>query len=72
MTDREPKVGISIDIEADGKQFGHLSVPNSRNESGWGALHLPIVSIRNGAGPTVAFTGCSPLSPAITGSRTRR
>ena len=57
MTDREPKVGISIDIEADGKQFGHLSVPNSRNESGWGALHLPIVSIRSGAGPTVAFTG---------------
>ena len=57
MTDSEPKAGISIDIEADGKQFGHLSVPHSRNESGWGALHLPIVSIRNGSGPTVAFTG---------------
>ena len=53
----ESKVGISIDIEADGKQFGHLSVPHSRNESGWGALHLPIVSIRNGDGPTVVFTG---------------
>ena len=57
MTESEPKAGISIDIEADGKQFGHLSVPHSRNESGWGALHLPIVSIRNGSGPTVAFTG---------------
>ena len=57
MTDSEPKASISIDIEADGKQFGHLSVPHSRNESGWGALHLPIVSIRNGSGPTVAFTG---------------
>ena len=57
MTTSEPKVGISIDIEADGKQFGRLSVPHSRNESGWGALHLPIVSIRNGDGPTVAFTG---------------
>ena len=33
------------------------SAPHSRNESGWGALHLPIVSIWNGAGPTVAFTG---------------
>ena len=53
----KPKVGISIDIEAEGKQFGHLSVPHSRNESGWGALHLPIVSIRNGEGPTVVLTG---------------
>ena len=57
MAANEPKVGISIDLEADGKQFGHLSVPHSRNESGWGALHLPIVSIRNGDGPTVALTG---------------
>ena len=57
MEESEPKVGISIDIEADGKQFGHLSVPHSRNESGWGALHLPIVSIRNGDGPTVVLTG---------------
>ncbi len=53
----EPKVWISIDIEAEGKQFGHLSVPHSRNESGWGALHLPVVSIRNGDGPTVVLTG---------------
>ena len=53
----ESKVGISIDIEADGKQFGHLSLPHSRNESGWGALHLSIVSIRNGDGPTMVFTG---------------
>lgn len=53
----EPKVGISIDIEAEGKQFGHLTVPHSRNDSAWGALHLPIVSIRNGDGPTVALTG---------------
>ena len=53
----ETKVGISIDIEAEGKQFGHLSVPHSRNDSGWGALHLPVVSIRNGDGPTVVLTG---------------
>jgi N-alpha-acetyl-L-2,4-diaminobutyrate deacetylase len=57
MAASEPKVGISIDIEAEGKQFGHLSVPHSRNESGWGAVHLPIVSIRNGDGPTVVLTG---------------
>ena len=53
----ETKVGISIDLEAEGKQFGHLSVPHSRNESGWGSLHLPVVSIRNGEGPTVVLTG---------------
>ena len=53
----ETKVGISIDIEAEGKQFGHLSVPHSRNDSGWGAVHLPVVSIRNGDGPTVVLTG---------------
>ena len=57
MPGTEPKVGISIDIEAEGKHFGHLSIPHSRNESGWGAVHLPIVSIRNGDGPTVALTG---------------
>ncbi len=57
MAGTEPKVGISIDIEAHGKQFGHLSVPHSHNESAWGALHLPIVSIKNGEGPTVALTG---------------
>ena len=53
----DTKVGISIDIDAEGKQFGHLSVPHSRNDSGWGTLHLPIVSIQNGDGPTVVLTG---------------
>jgi N-alpha-acetyl-L-2,4-diaminobutyrate deacetylase len=57
MPGTEPKVGISIDIDADGKQFGHLSIPHSRNDSGWGAVHLPIVSIKNGNGPTVTLTG---------------
>ena len=57
MVTSEPKVGISIDIEAEGKQFGHLSVPHSRNDSGWGTLHLPVVSVRNGDGPTVVLTG---------------
>ncbi len=57
MPGTEPKVAISIDIEADGKQFGHLSIPHSRNESGWGAVHLRIVSIKNGNGPLVALTG---------------
>lgn len=57
MTAEQPKVTATVDFERDGKQFGHLNVPHSRNDSGWGAVHLPIVSIRNGDGPTVVFTG---------------
>ncbi|MFP6731925.1 MAG: succinylglutamate desuccinylase/aspartoacylase family protein [Alphaproteobacteria bacterium] len=51
------KVSCSIDLSAEGKQFGRLEIPHSRNDSGWGAVHLPIISIRNGTGPTLAFTG---------------
>jgi len=50
MNRTEPKVSATIDLLADGKHHGHLIIPHSRNESGWGAVHLPIVSIRNGAG----------------------
>ena len=57
MSTKEPKVSSSIDLEGDGKQFGHLSIPHSHNQSGWGAVHLPIVSVANGAGPTVVLTG---------------
>ena len=57
MASDAPKVSCSIDLFADGKQFGHLGIPHSRNESGWGAVHLPLVSIRNGDGPVLAFTG---------------
>jgi N-alpha-acetyl-L-2,4-diaminobutyrate deacetylase len=53
----EPKVSSTVDFDANGKQFGHLSIPHSRNESGWGAVHLPVVSIRNGDGPVLVFTG---------------
>ena len=57
MNRTEPKVSVTIDLLADGKHHGHLIIPHSRNESGWGAVHLPIVSIRNGAGQTILLTG---------------
>ena len=57
MSELEPKVSCSIDFEADGKQFGHLGIPHSRNDSGWGAVHLPIVCIKNGGGKTILYTG---------------
>jgi N-alpha-acetyl-L-2,4-diaminobutyrate deacetylase len=53
----EPKVSSTVDFDVNGKHFGHLSIPHSRNESGWGAVHLPVVSIRNGDGPVLVFIG---------------
>ncbi len=57
MSRPETKVSTDIDYAADGKQHGYLSVPHSRNDSGWGAVHVPITVIRNGHGPTVVLTG---------------
>jgi len=45
-----------IDLEADGKRFGALRVPQSRNDSGWGTISVPIVVVKNGRGPTILFT----------------
>ena len=53
----EPKVSSTIDFSANGEHHGHLSIPDSRNDSAWGAVHLPIVSIRNGEGKTIILTG---------------
>ena len=53
------KVTSSIDLLADGKAFGYLSVPHSHDESAWGSVRVPIVRIANGAGNglTVLLTG---------------
>jgi N-alpha-acetyl-L-2,4-diaminobutyrate deacetylase len=45
-----------IDFEKDGKRFGRLRVPQSRNDSGWGTVAIPIVVAKNGPGPTILFT----------------
>lgn len=59
MTDDVFHVSVDVDFERDGKQFGNLTVPHSRDSSAWGTLMVPIVCIRNGAGPTILFTGAS-------------
>jgi N-alpha-acetyl-L-2,4-diaminobutyrate deacetylase len=51
------RVSATIDLEADGKRFGALNVPHSSTESAWGAVRVPIVVIKNGAGPTMLFIG---------------
>jgi N-alpha-acetyl-L-2,4-diaminobutyrate deacetylase len=51
------RIRPSIGFDAEGKQFGHLTIPYSRNDSAWGSMWLPIVVIKNGRGPTVLLTG---------------
>jgi N-alpha-acetyl-L-2,4-diaminobutyrate deacetylase len=51
------RVSATIDLDADGKRFGALNVPHSSNESAWGAVRVPIVVVKNGAGRTVLLTG---------------
>ena len=57
MKQTELKVNATIDFSAEGKHHGHLSTPHSRNDAAWGAVHLPIVSSRNGEGQTILLTG---------------
>ena len=48
-------VSSSINLEVEGKQHGHLSLPHSSNQSAWGSVRLPITVISNGEGPTVTL-----------------
>ncbi len=59
MTKTETKVSSTVDLSADGRHHGYLNIPHSRDDSGWGAVHLPVISIRNGEGPTIFLTGGS-------------
>ena len=51
------RIRCDIDFDATGRQSGYLHAPLSRNTSGWGTVEIPIVSVRNGSGPTILFTG---------------
>lgn len=51
------RVTTTVDLAAEGKQFGVVSVPHSSNESAWGAIRLPIVVIGRGTGPTLLLIG---------------
>ena len=54
---RDNPFSATVDFEQDGVQHGHLRLPHSRDESGWGMLMIPIAVVRNGEGPTALFTG---------------
>lgn len=48
----DSQVWTPVDFEADGKQCDWLRVPHSTDLSGYGVVPVPIISIRNGPGPT--------------------
>jgi len=46
------QVWTPLDFEADGKQCDWLRVPHSTDLSGYGVIPIPVICIKNGAGPT--------------------
>ena len=57
-----PKVSIGapsseIDLSLDGKHHGYVRVPYSSHRSAYGWLPVPIMSIRNGDGPSALLVG---------------
>lgn len=54
---RPSPIHCDIDLDAQGKQFGRLAVPQSTNSSGWAKYYIPIVSVANGDGPTALLFG---------------
>jgi N-alpha-acetyl-L-2,4-diaminobutyrate deacetylase len=49
-------VRTEVDLWAQGKATGHLRVPYSRDDSGWGTIGIPVVVVANGEGPTLLLT----------------
>jgi len=50
-------IHCTIDLEAPGRQVGHLEIPRSSNTAGWAATFVPIACVANGEGPTVLVLG---------------
>ncbi len=47
----------TLDLDAPGKQFGHLQLPRSSNQSGWSTQWIPVTCVQNGGGPTALVLG---------------
>ncbi|SDV47050.1 succinylglutamate desuccinylase/aspartoacylase family protein [Chitinasiproducens palmae] len=50
-------IRCDIDLDEDGKHAGYLRLPHSAHRSAYGWIPIPIVSIRNGAGPVFVVSG---------------
>jgi predicted deacylase len=54
---RKSRIECEIDLTREGRHAGFLRYPYSTHESAYGWLPIPIVSLRNGAGPTILVVG---------------
>ena len=54
---RPSPVALTVDLDADGVQHGHMRLPYSRDDSAWGSIMIPICVVRSGDGPTALLTG---------------
>jgi uncharacterized protein len=50
------RVIAEVDYAQEGKQAGRLLLPQSHNDSAWGAIGIPVVVVKNGSGPTLLLT----------------
>lgn len=50
-------IKATVPFDVNGEHHGFLSVPDSRDESAWGLLQIPISVFRNEDGPTALLTG---------------
>lgn len=55
--DVKSRIICNIDFDRDGRQAAYARAPLSRNTSGWGTVEIPVITVKNGAGPTVLLTG---------------
>lgn len=57
MASAASRIRCDIDFDRAGKQSGYARAPLSRNTSGWGTIEIPVITVKNGSGPTVLLTG---------------
>ena len=50
------RISSTIDYEKSGRQTGFLRLPHSVHESAYGFIPIPVVCLKNGAGPTVLLS----------------
>lgn len=52
-------IRCDLDFELDGKHFGNIDLKFSDNENAFGKIPIPIVSIKNGEGPTLLLSAAN-------------
>ncbi|CAH1652747.1 succinylglutamate desuccinylase/aspartoacylase family protein [Chelatococcus asaccharovorans] len=53
----ETPIITSLDYDKDGKQHGFLRLYHSQETNGYGYIPIPVISIKNGRGPTALLIG---------------